>query len=201
MLFVCLVTTAASVWLCVINYKTTYAELSSRLPQEASIALTVFVQGFEFLIPILTLLGIMNALELSRELKIGVNITWYVVMVLDFATAFVYLAGKKTDPLWSDIAIAGTVSLLFLFAELFVVLSATGMVVSFLYWRSGAIPELKKSASNESKSSFSSYEDTANPQPSRLLRKTRGGHQLWLFTDGKQQWVKDTDPRIAEKLS
>ncbi len=199
MMIVCMVTTAATIWLCVINYRTTFAELGSRLPQEAAIALTIFVQGFEFLIPILTLLGIFKALELSRELKWGVNITWAVVMLLDFATAFVYLLGKKQSPIWSDFAIAGAVSFLFLFAELFVVLSATGLVVSFLYWRSGEIPELTKSSVSTTKRSFVSYEEAVDPQPERLLRKSRGGHQFWKFSDGSQQWLKADDPRIVGK--
>lgn len=193
LMIVCLVSLVASVWLCIINYKATYTVLMERLPQDASIALTIFVQGFEFLIPILALLGIIQALELSKELKWGLYVAWATVMVIDFATAYVYLLGEKPMLQWSDYVIAFAVSLLFLFGELFVVFSGVGLVVSFIFWRTGSMPQWSELTS------FSTVTETrkSTAQPTKLLRESRtGNRQLWRFNDGSQDWLSKDDPRL-----
>jgi len=195
LMIVCSVSLVASVWLCIINYKTTYTELLGRLPQDASIALTIFVQGFEFLIPILALLGIINALELSKELRLGLYIAWAAVMLIDFVTAYVYLLGEKQMAPWSDYVIALAVSLLFLVGELFVVLSGTGLVVSFLFWRTGSIPQWSPSTP-----SIPTNTETRKSaaEPTKMLRESHSGNrQLWRFNDGHQDWLSTDDPRLS----
>ena len=195
LMIVCLVSLVASVWLCIINYKTTYAVLLGRLPQDASIALTIFVQGFEFLIPILALLGIIQALELSKELKLGLYIAWAAVMLIDFATAYIYLLGEKPMLQWSDYVIAFAVSLLFLFGELFVVLSGAGLVVSFIFWRTGSIPQW--SALTPSTPVNTETRRSTTAEPTKMLRESHtGDRQLWRFKDGHQDWLPKDDPRL-----
>lgn len=192
-MIVCFVSLVASVWLCIINYKTTYTELLGRLPQDASIALTIFVQGFEFLIPILALLGIINALELSKELKWGLYIAWAAVLLIDFATAYVYLLGEKPMLQWSDYVIAFAVSLLFLFGELFVVLSGAGLVVSFIFWKTGSIPQWSASTTP-----YTPEISRSTAEPTKMLRESHtGDRQLWRFKDGHQDWLSKDDPRLS----
>jgi hypothetical protein len=183
---VSLVCTFAFLWLCKINYQTTYNQLVAHMPQEAAKAFTLVIQGFEFLIPILTLLGIMITLEMSKLMRIILYACWMVVMLIDFSTAYLYFIGFYPNPMWIDYIISISLSGVFLFAEVFVILSGVSLAYSISFWKTGVTPSWLSQQTSMTLQTKTEESDTGG----KVLRETKGGHQLLKMPDGSQKWIK-----------
>lgn len=127
-------------WACKINYMTTYTQLLKVTPKEAAIMFTMAIQSFEFLVPVLAVLGIAQALKVSRQMVYTLFFAWFVVIGVDFMTALQYfLAAYEDTTIWAwalSIVLAGT----FLVAEMLLVLSVVALYVSYKMLRTGTLP-------------------------------------------------------------
>lgn len=191
---VCLICTIAFIWLCLINYKTTYQVLSHRMPIEAAVAFTLVIQGFEFFIPIMTVLGIMQALEMSKIMKVILYTAWVIVMSVDFLTAFAYFVNFYVDPVWYDKTISVALSGIFLFAEIFVILSVVSLITSINFWKRGSIPNWLTQHT-----SMTTQLDDLNSKsnPKKYLRDLKTGGELWELENGTRDAFAKNDPAIA----
>ncbi len=188
---ICLFSTGVSLWLCKINYQTTYTELNGLMPYEAALVMTMMVQAFELVIPALSLLGIMNALDL--ELRIGLTIGWIALLIIDSFTAYEYFIGYYPHPAWNNIVLSIALSLIFLIGEILVMLSIYGMIASINFWRFGSLPEWLTQSSPMPKRA-----PVSDDRPVKRLRTLSDGeHVLFEMASGRKQAYSNDDPAIA----
>ncbi len=140
-LIITVVSTIAFAWACKINYSTTYSQLGKIMPREAAVMFTLVVQSFEFLIPIVSVLGIMHALELSPGVQLGTYIGWFAVISVDFITAYQYFIGYYDHPNVGNYFVSGVLSAIFLVAELFLMLSLVATYCLYTIWVTGNMPD------------------------------------------------------------
>ncbi len=213
-LIVTVVATIAFAWACKINYGTTYGQLGKIMPREAAVMFTLVVQSFEFLIPTISVLGIMHALELSPGVQLGTYIGWFAVIAVDFLTAYQYFIGYYDHPNVGNYFLSGVLSAIFLVAELFLMLSVVATYCLYKIWTTGTMPDwimnpqasprpnrpVKRSVPLQTSMSTRAPDLPADPGFTirRIHRPIASAPGTYLVEgqDGKNYTAREDDPRI-----
>lgn len=90
-LFFSVVWVLAALYVCVVNYISTYIGIQTLFPVLAPgviVAFVIFVQGSEFVVPILEGLNLHS--EIAHEFRLGFRIAWFVAIVVDYITAWIW---------------------------------------------------------------------------------------------------------------